>query len=313
MGRKSKFFTLVIVPSSYGKVRRIVIPKFVVTAAIIGLIICFFALFYFIGEYKIVKDKLTYLEDLEKLTQIQQKKIASLVEKVSQFNQTLNRLKEMEDRLKTMAGMGGGTTDVEEGLGKGGPDTYVPFGNPAPEKIINDPLQVIKTIEGNFETLKERARLQEENFSRIQEIIERKKALFSSTPNIFPVKGWISSGYGLRINPFTHKREMHEAIDIVASWGTPVKAACQGRVVYTGWKNFYGLVIRIENEYGYSTIYAHLSKILVRRGERVKKGQIIGRVGSSGRSTGPHLHFEVWKGKKTINPLSLMVEPLDLS
>jgi len=313
VGKKSKFFTLVIVPSSCGKVRRIVIPRFLVTAGIIGVCAGFLFLFYFIGEYEAAKRKLAYLDSLEKLTQVQQKKIISLVEKVDQFNATLNKLKEMESRLKSMAGIGGGSEGSAEDLGRGGPEEYVSFGSSSQENLLADPLQTIKTVEGSFKVLEKRATLQKENFSKIKQVIERQKALFASTPNIFPVKGWISSGYGWRINPFTHRKEMHRAIDIVASWGTPVKASCQGRVVYAGWKNFYGLVIRVENEYGYSTLYAHLSKILVKRGEHVKKGQIIGRVGSSGRSTGPHLHFEVWKNGRTIDPFMLMVEPLGLS
>ncbi|MBC7190120.1 M23 family metallopeptidase, partial [Candidatus Aerophobetes bacterium] len=169
----------------------------------------------------------------------------------------------------------------------------------------------IDRIEDSFKHLKEEAKQTEKNFIKMQEVITEKKAIFSSTPNIFPVKGWISAGYGWRTNPFTGRKEMHEAIDIVAPWGTPVKATCEGKVSYAGWKDFYGLMIKIENAYGYSIVYAHLSKILVRKGDRVEKGQVIGRVGSSGRSTGPHLHYEVWKEGKTINPLKLIVEPLE--
>ena len=310
MGKKSKFFTLTIVPSSCGKTRRIVVPRYLITTGTIGLILCFFALFYFISEYNILKEKLTYFENLEELVQIQQEKIASLAGKVDQFNNTLDKLREMENRLKTMVGAGIENSDIEEGLGEGGPDEYISFENWIPEKIDTGSLQSIKTIENNFKFLRNEAMLREQNFIRIQKFIEEKKVLFASMPNIFPVKGWLSAGYGSRINPFTKKREMHQAIDIAAPWGTSIKAACQGRVTYSGWKGCYGLVITVKNGYGYSTVYGHLSKILVKKGEWIEKGQIIGKLGSSGRSTGPHLHFEVWKGGKTINPLKLMMEPL---
>lgn len=310
MGKKSKFFTLTIVPSSCGKTRRIVVSRYLITTGIIGLILCFFALFYFISEYSILKERLTYLENLEELVQIQQEKIASLAGKVDQFNNTLDKLREMENRLKTMVGAGIENSDIEEGLGEGGPDEYISFENWIPEKIDTGSLQTIMTIENNFKFLRNEAMLRERNFIRIQKFIEEKKVLFASMPNIFPVKGWLSAGYGLRINPFTKKREMHQAIDIVAPWGTSIKAACQGKVTYAGWKDCYGLAITVKNGYGYSTVYGHLSKILVKKGEWIEKGQIIGKLGSSGRSTGPHLHFEVWKGGKTINPLKLMMEPL---
>jgi len=313
MGRDSRFFTLVVIPGSGGKVRRIVIPKFLVPVSIIGLIVASFALFYFINEYKIMKEKLVYFENLEKLTRMQQERIVSLVEKVREFDETINRLEEMESRLRRLAGIGGSELGISEGLGKGGPEEYIPFEDSLSEKGKVDSLSIIERIENNVDFLKIKALRQEKAFDQVGEIIEKKKKLFSSTPNIFPVQGWISAGYGMRINPFTRKREMHKAIDIVAPWGTAVKAACRGKVTFAGWKNFYGLVIEIKNEYGYSTVYGHLSYILVKKGQRVEKGEIIGRVGSSGRSTGPHLHFEVWYRGKTLNPLKLMVEPLGLS
>ena len=314
MRKKSKFFTLLIIPNSCGKVRRIVIPRFLVTFVILAFGIFVFFLLYFIGEYKVTRERLAYLKSLEELTQVQQRKIAFLVKRVEEFDKTLNKLKETEARLRNMAGIGGGEEGIsEENSGRGGPEKYMFSDEPIKEKIIEDPLQAIQKIEGTFKVLEKEAVLRERNLDKIKRVIEKNKFVFASTPNIFPVKGWISSGYGWRINPFTHRKEMHEAIDIVAPWGTPVKASCQGKVVWAGWKQFYGLVVRIQNELGYTTIYAHLSKILVKKGDKVEKGQIIGRVGSSGRSTGPHLHFEVWKNGKTLNPLKLMVEPLDFS
>ncbi|MBE0477851.1 peptidoglycan DD-metalloendopeptidase family protein [Candidatus Aerophobetes bacterium] len=315
MAEKSKFFTVVVIPNSHGKVRRLVIPRFLITTGIIGLIVCFFALFYFISEYQIVKAKIPYFEALEELTQIQQERIVSLSEKIAEFGETLDRLKEMEDKLKTMAGAGGKNIALEDGSGKGGPEQYMggslPFQSFPLQEIKANPIQIIDEMKRDLQLLSNEAILREKNFTQINEIIKEKEALFASTPNIFPVKGWLSSGYGSRINPFTGRRETHEAIDIVAPWDTPVRAACRGEVVFAGWRDFYGLVVEIKNKYGYSTLYAHLSKVLVKKGERVEKGQIVGRVGSTGRSTGPHLHFEVWKGGRSIDPLKLMVEPLN--
>ncbi len=134
--------------------------------------------------------------------------------------------------------------------------------------------------------------------------------MFASTPNIFPVQGWISSGYGSRVNPVTRKREIHQAVDIVAPWGTEVRASAQGKVLSAGWKSAYGLMIEMNDGHGYQTVYGHLSRIVVKEGQWVDKGEVIGRVGSTGHSTGPHLHFEVWSEGKTVDPLGLMVEPL---
>ena len=311
MKKDSTFFTLMVVPhSSRREVRRIRIPRFAFSITLIAIVIAFFILFYFINDYRQLKEKLVYLQQMEKINQMQQEKITSLAGQIKEFNEKLNELKETENRLRTLAGVGGESATSEQ-LGKGGPEKYIPL-EKVEEGGINS-LKVIEKIENNITFLQNKAVRQKKDFSKIEKIVQEKKDLFAATPNIFPVQGWISSGYGWRKNPFTKKREFHQAIDIVAPWGTSMKAAAQGKVVYAGWKGAYGLMIQIKSSYGYSTVYGHLSRILVKKNSWVSKGQIIGRVGSSGRSTGPHLHFEVWHNGKSVNPLSLMVEPLGKS
>lgn len=308
MKKYSKFFTLMVIPhSSREKIRQIRIPRWTFSLTLIAIVIAFLSLFYFVNDYRQLKEKLVYLHQLERINQMQQGKIASLAEQIKKFNEKLNELKQTENRLRALAGVGGESSTSEQ-LGKGGPEEYVPLEKVKGEGISS--LQVIEKIENNIAFLQDRALTQKKNFSKIEEIVQEKKDLFASTPNIFPVQGWISSGYGWRIDPFTKKREFHPAIDIVAPWGTSVKAAAQGTVVYAGWYDGYGLRVQIRDGYGYSTVYGHLSHILVKKGSYVRKGQIIGRVGSTGRSTGPHLHFEVWHNGKSLNPLNLMVEPL---
>ncbi len=119
-----------------------------------------------------------------------------------------------------------------------------------------------------------------------------------------PVSGEISSPFGWRIDPFTGKRAYHRGIDIRAKEGTPVKSAESGEVIFAGEKGGYGNLVIIEHSGGYRTYYAHLEEIDVKEGDSVAKGAIIGKVGSTGRSTGPHLHFEIRRGDRVLNPLS---------
>ncbi len=118
----------------------------------------------------------------------------------------------------------------------------------------------------------------------------------------WPVHGRISSRYGNRYHPIFHRRMMHHGLDVAARHGTPIRAALEGRVIFAGWKGGYGKAVVIEHPNGHETLYGHCSSILVKRGATVKKGQQIAKIGSTGVSNGPHVHFEVRKGGRRMNP-----------
>lgn len=126
--------------------------------------------------------------------------------------------------------------------------------------------------------------------------------------NIFkyPAKGRLTSGVGFRTDPFTKKRAYHAGLDIANRTGTRVTAAQYGKVIFAGYRGNYGKTIIIMHPNGYKTIYAHLSKITIKRGQAVKQREIIGSIGNTGRSTGPHLHFEVHQNNKVIDPLKVL-------
>ena len=134
------------------------------------------------------------------------------------------------------------------------------------------------------------------NYLRIQ------KDIFVATPRGFPVSGSVSSTYGKREDPVTGKAAFHSGFDISCSPGTSVRATADGIVSHSGWISGSGNVVALEHGCGYSTIYAHNRKNIVKVGQQVSKGDILGYSGSTGRSTGPHLHYEVWKDGKNINP-----------
>ncbi len=118
-----------------------------------------------------------------------------------------------------------------------------------------------------------------------------------------PVQGRITSGYGWRTHPIFGTRRFHNGVDIAAPTGTPIKAADCGRVIHAGWRGGYGLTVVVDHGGGLQTLYAHCSKLHVRRGQNVSRGQTIAAVGSTGWSTGPHLHWTVYRNGSTVNPL----------
>ena len=135
-----------------------------------------------------------------------------------------------------------------------------------------------------------------------------KESILRSTPSILPTNGWITSYFGHRISPTAGVRKMHEGLDVGANFGTPIFAPADGVVTYAGNKAGFGLFVQIDHGYGIETIYAHSQKILTRNGQRIKRGDLIAKVGSSGYSTGPHLHYEVRVNGIAVDPLYFILE-----
>lgn len=148
----------------------------------------------------------------------------------------------------------------------------------------------------------EKVKMEKEGFEPIYEELIQKKEVFEHTPSIFPVNGYISRGFGMVIDPFTGEESYHQGLDLVGDLGIPVRATAKGRVSFVGWQKGLGKLVRIDHGNGYETLYGHLSVILVQNKEEVKRGRIIGRVGNTGYSTGPHLHYEVHLKNRPVNP-----------
>lgn len=152
-----------------------------------------------------------------------------------------------------------------------------------------------------------RSRHLESDLSTLEQKFVERNQVLSSTPSIAPVRGILTDGFGGRSDPFTGEAATHNAVDISSVVGQPVRAPADGVVVKSEWANGYGNVIYLSHGYGYSTRYGHLSAYNVKPGQRVKRGDVIGFVGSTGRSTGPHLHYEVRLNDKPVNPLEFIL------
>lgn len=136
--------------------------------------------------------------------------------------------------------------------------------------------------------------------------VEQRRALAAATPSIWPVVGWLSSAYGSRRDPFTGSPDFHPGLDISADYGEPVLATADGVVTSAGQNGSYGNLIVVEHGYGIITRYGHLSRFAVTSGEEVRRGEVIGYVGSTGRSTSPHLHYEILVNGQLTNPMKLL-------
>jgi len=146
----------------------------------------------------------------------------------------------------------------------------------------------------------------EGHLSIVRRNVENRESLMNATPSIWPVHGWLSAGYGMRADPFTGDRDFHPGLDISAERGTAVRATAAGRVELAAPSGDYGNLVVVDHGYGIVTRYGHLWKFSVWQGRDVKRGDILGYVGATGRATGPHLHYEILANGKLMNPLQLL-------
>lgn len=209
-------------------------------------------------------------------------------------------LKEVDGELRTLLGLKNKKAIIEA-KGVGGPsDVDVMNANTLqnPNYIFSIPEfdATMITLQHEMHDVRVRAK-------KLFAHIKHERKMYIAMPKMWPTIGRISSRYGYRINPLTGRGEFHRGIDISNSKGTKILATADGKVVYAGWFCGYGKMILIQHGYGYTTRYGHCSKIVTHSGMRVKKGDIIGYMGSTGFSSGPHLHYEVLVGNQPCNPL----------
>ncbi|MEK9726734.1 MAG: M23 family metallopeptidase [Candidatus Margulisiibacteriota bacterium] len=154
--------------------------------------------------------------------------------------------------------------------------------------------------------LKNHVVMMEKKMRRHVSVFDQYVDWFHETPSIWPVYGYIRSGYGWRTHPLKRSRQFHKGIDIPAWIGAPVQATADGYVEFSGWGGGYGWMVVLSHKFGIKTFYAHLSEVEVRQGVRVNKGQIIGKIGTSGLSTGPHVHYEIRHRRQALEPTQFL-------
>jgi len=167
----------------------------------------------------------------------------------------------------------------------------------------------LSSPEDTFGVLRDLLRGLESRLRYVRHDVERREALAASTPSIWPAHGWLTGTFGGRSDPFTGEPGFHQGIDISLEKGSPVYATANGTIESAAYTGDYGNLIVVSHGFGLTTRYGHLSGFAVQPGQQVKRGDVIGYVGSTGRSTGAHLHYEIFVNGRLINPLRLLTQP----
>ena len=215
----------------------------------------------------------------------------ALAQRLGQLQAQVLRLNALGSRLTRMAGLDTREFNFSADAAMGGPEKA---------SVLSSPPDLMSSID----RLTLEVERQQERLAALENLLLDRKLNAAVTPSGWPVEGgWISSGYGMRADPFNGHHSMHEGVDIASHMGSSVLAVGDGVVSHSGEKAGYGLLVEVTHESGLITRYAHSSATLVKVGDRVKKGTAIALVGTSGRSTGPHLHFEVVRNGASVNPM----------
>lgn len=293
--RGSLFFTLLVVPhDDKAQMRRLRIRRsFVYTGAVVVGTLALFGLLFPTYYLKVLGQG----RAVDLLTRENQELRRNQAEFESRIAAVRRQVAEFEGQARKFALMAGVEDLPEVDMAAGSPGLSM-------SGIFSLPM---KDIEGELSVLDRKASGLLDNYKVIGKAFEKQSVQLSSTPSVIPVKGILGHGYGWRKDPFTGLRDFHAGVDIVANRGAKVYAPANGIVTKVGRAGGYGKTIFISHGNGITTRYGHLNDMDVKVGDRVKRGQVIGRVGSTGRSTGPHLHYEVLVHNQKVNPLQYII------
>ncbi len=301
-----KYFTLIFVPDATAKFKQIKVPYYVTRGLIILGIILVLGIpafsYFMVRNYQNMKQRVEEFPEVRRKTREQRYLIERYEQDISELRQMISRLKRDNAKLMLMAGVDpAASSSVNFGMG-GVIDTD------ELSNIIQESEETMLQKIDQLSKLKEAAADQEELSQRLMEFFQDQRTLLASTPSIWPVRGWMTSGFGMRKSPFTGRKTMHAGIDIATKTGTSIVAPADGIVSFAGNKGSFGKVLVLDHGYEYTTFYGHCSSLKKKVGDKVKRGDVIAYVGNSGTSTGPHLHYEVRVNGVATNPMKFILD-----
>jgi murein DD-endopeptidase MepM/ murein hydrolase activator NlpD len=325
-------YSVIVVADETAPVRRFEVRKDLFKRVLYGAGVAAVLLTLCLGDYVRVRVAHSELGRLRAETAEQREQIRSFSSTLSGVKTKLDKISEFERKVRIIANLpGSAATGGEEVVEVGhdaptlesqldGVEIPVPTEAVAPETPPQELLRPeaeneagsdepdLEAMRRDAQQLGELAALQEQSLAEVTDQLESKRAHLASTPAIWPTQGWLTSRFGSRISPFTNRKQFHAGIDIAGQRGTDVISPARGKVVYSGNRGPLGKSLIIDHGYGVRTLYGHGDDLYVKSGDQVERGQRIAALGSTGRSTGPHLHYVVEVGGKAVNPLDYIFD-----
>ena len=291
--------TVLIFGQRTSAIRHLRIPKktFKIVLYLLGFVVL--STTFFFCDYIQVKKKAFELYRLRQETEVQKSQIHFFSARIEDLEKQLSRLKDFDRKIRILANLEKGQESI----------AFMGMGGPSPSDIRDklreqkDEKGLVQQLRSDVERLQSEAISSETSLSELERLLGSKKEMLAHTPSIWPVMGWVTSGFGFRTNPFTGLTQMHEGVDISNRKGADVTAPADGIVLDIGNDLAHGRILVISHGFGMTTRFSHLDKTVVKVGQRVKRGDKIAEIGMTGKTTGPHLHYEVRLNGIPVNPV----------
>ncbi len=303
----NRFYTLLVIPENSSRQRQYHIPAWALRAALVALPVLLLIAITLFLDYRFVANQVYENRELQSENRRLRQSVQLYQNRMDSLESSLQRIENFEARLKMITNlMDRDQLNAKLNLPPPNAAQNLSFAANGPEQNASslDP----KDVQA-FEKLSTQALTLEQDLHDLYELLSDQKSFLNALPTKKPAEGYFTSGFGVRVSPTGEGVErMHEGLDIANAVGTPIHVPANGMVVYSGKKSGYGQIVIIDHGYGLETWYGHVSKLLVKQGQTVKRGQLIALVGNLGHSTGPHLHYEVRVHGIPVDPLAYILE-----
>ena len=308
MDQKNQSYTIMILPNPASKTYRFSVSKKALKIAAGSTAFLTVLMVVFLVQYALMMNRMWELNSLRQETKTQKVQIQTFAQTIEEIKQQMTRLREFDAKLRVITDIGL-PKERTQLIGMGGTQ------EPALEDYLNSPVpaesglqkELLHGMKRDLSYLQNAATQQEVSFQELVSAVKNKQSMWASTPSVWPVRGWLTSGFGNRVSPFTGGVMLHNGIDIATRMETPIMAPAAGIVSYAGYDNGLGKLLKINHGYGIQTVYGHLSRFSTQPGYRVKRGEVVAYVGNTGLSTGPHLHYEVLVNNIPVNPMKYIL------
>ncbi|MCJ8275844.1 MAG: M23 family metallopeptidase [Bdellovibrionales bacterium] len=323
-----KTFTFLVLSNTRQSTKKFVIPQNrLITLGLVGFFMALVGVaFTFDYAYLLYKDHQEAW--LRSENETLKKQITQMETKLNSLEASFDRIDVFSRKLRTITQVENPQRELQLAIGPGVQTQSMPEFKQVRDVTSIDSLEQLNQVDVSgesgemavmgmrdygslsvrFDQVLKESKLREQSLLELWQNLSDRISLLGATPSIRPVNGWVTSNFGMRRSPFSNTKRMHHGLDIAASFGTPVVAPADGIVSYVGYDGGYGKLVSIDHGYGVVTRYGHNARIFVKVGQRVKRGDKVASVGNTGRSTGPHLHYEVRVNGIPVDPKKYILD-----